>query len=824
MALRTSHLRGWFCTRGLWLLSLVLIVTGRCAADELAAEHGLWSLEPLGPVSSPTVSDTQWPSSPIDVFVGAKLEQADLQPSPPTDRVRLLRRMKFDLIGLPPTPDEVAAYRNDSSPAANARWLDRLLASPHYGERWGRHWLDIARYADTKGYAFGEHVRFAYSYVYRDYVIRSFNQDLPYNRFIVEQLAADQLALGEDQSVLAALGFLTLGRRFDGDLYDMIDDQIDVTCRGFMALTVSCARCHDHKYDPIPTADYYSLYGIFASSTQPEILPLLQTPVPTEAYAEFQAGFQKHRDAFYDYLGEKRDEFMDQLRKGVAAYLAKVGETEEEPEAHIYLSYAPGELRAPIIYRWYVYLKRAAERGDPVFTAWHTLRRLDDEKFERQVPGVLDALSTRATTEVNPLILAALVNNPPRSRDEVADRYGQVFCEQYERARQRQAAPTDGSTRADPPSTSEQEILAVLFDEDSPTFFPLEETPFLIDRRYMNENWKRRQELQKFQVEAAAAPPRAPVLVDFEKPVEPRVFARGDPNQRGAKVPRQWLGLLSPETREPFQQGSGRLELAQAIASERNPLTARVLVNRVWQHHFGKALVRTADDFGIRSHPPTHPQLLDYLSWRFVEGDWSIKWLHRQMILSSVYQQSSLLDVARQQQDPENRLVWRMNPQRLEWETIRDALLFVGGGITGQLGGRPVPLLEQPFSRRRTVYGFIDRQKLPAVYRMFDLASPDQTTAQRHETLVPQQALFLMNSDFVVEQSRALAGRAEVVREASPEAKVRKMYELVFSRQPETAELAAAVACLVAGADDQVDARARLAQVLLMTNEFIYVE
>ena len=803
---------------------MVFVAANLHASDDSSPGGDLWSLQPLQQVSPPAVTDSSWAISPVDLFVQSKFEQAAMRPSPPVDRITLLRRLTFDLIGLPPTPKEIADYLHDPSPAANSRLLDRLLASPHYGERWGRHWLDVARYADTKGYAFGEHVRFAYSYVYRDYVIRSFNQDLPYNRFIVEQLAADQLSMGTDKSQLAALGFLTLGRRFDGDLYDIVDDRIDVTCRGFMALTVTCARCHDHKYDPIPTEDYYSLYGIFASSYQPEILPLVQEPVQSAALEEFQTGFKKHREAYFDYLREKRADFMDQLRKGVGEYLAEVNDTEEEPEAHIYLSYAPGDLRPPIVYRWYVYLKQTAANGHPVFTAWHRLRELEDEHFVGQVPALLAELAQRPAGEVNPVILAALVENPPCSMQDVADRYGLVFRQQYELDKQRKTSPPQGNPAPVQPSPAEQEILAVLLDEQSPTFFPPEETPFLIDRRYMNENWKRRQDLQNFQVESPGAPPRAPVLTDVDKPLEPRVFTRGDPNQRGQKVPRQWLGLLAGETREPFQQGSGRLELARAIASDQNPLTTRVLVNRIWLHHFGKALVRGASDFGTRSDPPTHPLLLDYLAGRFVAEGWSIKRLHRQMVLTSTYQQSSILDVERQEQDPENRLVWRMNPKRLEWEVIRDALLFVGGGIADQIGGRPVQLLEQPFSRRRTIYGFIDRQKLPAVYRMFDLASPDQTTAQRHKTLVPQQALFLMNSDFVVEQAHALANRSEVVRQISAKDKVRKLYELVFSRQPEAIELAAAVESLGAHPGDNVALLDHLAQVLLMTNEFMYVE
>jgi hypothetical protein len=620
-----------------------------------------WAFQPVRRPDLPAVKNNSASISPIDRFILAGLEKKGLQPNPGADRPTLIRRATFDLIGFPPSAEDIAAFEADDSPHAYAKVVDRLLASPHYGERWGRHWLDIARYADTKGYVFTEERRYAFAYTYRDYVIRAFNEDLPFDRFIVEQLAADRLhAQGKsDSRSLAAMGYLTLGRRFLNNIHDIIDDRIDVVCRGLLGLTVTCARCHDHKYDPIPTKDYYSLYGVFASSAEPKDLPLIGAPERTPAYLAF----------------EKK---LKELEQDVARF--------------------------------------------------------------REANNVELAKGNR------------------KFRDE---------------------------------------LVAL------------------------------QKKVDAWQATSPSAPPRAMVLMDAGPPMTPHVFLRGNPSSPGPAVPRQFLNVLSKESRRPFKDGSGRLELARAIASKDNPLTARVLVNRLWLHHFGTSLVNTPSDFGLRSEPPANPELLDYLAWRFMEGGWSIKKMHRLIMLSCVYQQSSADNPACAKVDPENRLWWRFQRRRLDLEALRDSLLAVSGKLDRKMGGAAVDILEAPFSGRRTVYGFIDRQNLPGLFRTFDFASPDATSPQRYQTTVPQQALFLLNSPFILKQTRSLLDRPEVTGQTTNQAKIQMMHRLVYGRSADAEEVRLGERFLAAaeppGANG-LTAWERYGQVLLLANEFVFVD
>ena len=464
----------------------------------------------------------------------------------------------------------------------------------------GADWLDVARYADTKGYVFMEDRKYAYAYVYRDWVIEALNDDLPYDKFLIDQIAADRLPASDNGS-LAAMGFLTVGRRFLNNRPDIIDDRLDVISRGMMGLTVTCARCHNHKFDPIPTEDYYSLYGVLASCV------------------------------------------------------------------------------------------------------------------EKQVPL------------------------------------------------------------------------------------------------------------------APQSPEQAMVLEDAPTPETPHVFVRGNPGNLGAAVPRQFLALLSGPERKPFEQGSGRLELAQRIASPDNPLTARVLVNRVWLHHFGEGLVRTPSDFGLRSEAPTHPELLDWLAARFVADGWSLKKLHKTIMLSSAYQQSSDGSAEGAKSDPENRLVWKMNRRRLDFEATRDALLAAGGDMDLKIGGPSIDLLAQPFSRRRSMYGYIDRQNLPGLFRTFDLATPDATSPMRHTTTVPQQALYLMNSPFVVEQAQRFVKRPEIAGTVDPHERIQRVYALLFGRPPNAEEISLGQQYIdskppAGESPSKLSPWERYVQALLMTNEFVYID
>jgi mono/diheme cytochrome c family protein len=589
-----------------------------------------WAFQPIKHVTEPEVRDTNWVANPVDAFVLAKLEEKDMKPNPPADRRTLIRRATYDLTGLPPTPEEVQEFVDDKSPDAYAKLIDRLLASPQYGERWGRIWLDTARYADTKGdiRANQDVPLYPYAWTYRDYVVRSFNQDKPYNQFVLEQLAADRLQ-GGDPSTLAALGFLTLGPRFNDNKNDIINDRIDVVCKGFLGLTVTCARCHDHKFDPIPQKDYYALRGVFDSCVEPTQEPLLGPVKQTEEYREFS--------------------------KKISDMELKLNQDQAE-------------------------LKEA-----------QMMKKLKD----------------------------------PKNKDVQRD-----------------------------------------------------------------ANQLRRQ-MAQLELNDPGSPPCATALYDSTKPHDSPVFLRGEAENKGDIVPRRFLEILSGRNRKPFHIGSGRLELAYAIVNPGNPLTARVLVNRVWLHHFGQGIVSTPDDFGNQSDPPTHPELLDYLAARFMQEGWSIKKLHRLIMLSNTYQESSATNPRYVQSDPQNHLLWRANIRRLDFEEVRDSVLALGGQLDLTMGGAPVRLDfgEGGFSHRRTIYGMVDRRNLPEVYGQFDFANPDITTGRRYETTVPQQALFMMNNPLVVELARRLVNRPEFKDLSGHEARIKFLYERIYQREPTEVEI-----------------------------------
>jgi len=586
-----------------------------------------WAWQPLTKPAVPEVKNSGWGKTPVDNFILAKLADKNFSPNPLADKRTLIRRASFDLIGLPPTPEEVAAFIKDASPEAFAKVVDRLLASPHYGERWGRHWLDVARYSDTKGMVRRqrEDPQSPYAWTYRDYVIKSFNEDKPYNIFIIEQLAADKLpATKSNPTNLTALGFLTVGERFMGMQQDVINDRIDVVTKGFLGLTVSCARCHDHKFDPIPTRDYYSLHGIFASTVEPSVETVIQKIPNTPEYKEY---YQQRTE-----LEAKKDAI--------------------------------------------------------------------EAKFQ----------AARRT----------------RDRDQI-------------RILQRELRANAGETT-------------------------------------------------RLEMTHPGAVVRAMAVQDAGRPRNSPVFIRGEAENRGEVVPRQFLEILSGPTRQPFTNGSGRLELAHAIVNKSNPLTPRVMINRIWQHHFGAGFVTTPDDFGTMSEPPSHPELLDYLAARFQDDGWSIKKIHRLILLSAVYQQTTTDNPRYAQVDPYNRLLWRANIARLEFESLRDSLLAIGGSLNDAMFGRPINLERNPESTRRTIYGVVDRSDLLDAFVNFDFANPDMVSGKRYETSVPQQALFLMNSPVVIEQAKKLVALDEFEMRTNDTARIEFLYERIYQRLPQPAE------------------------------------
>ncbi len=795
-----------------------------------------WSLQPIQRPAAPTVKNRDWPRDPLDEYILAKLEESGLAPSPEADRRTLIRRLAFDLTGLPPTPEQVETFLADESPDAYEQLVDRLLASPGYGERWGRHWLDVARYADTRGYAFARERRYPYSYTYRDYVIESLNADLPYNQFVREQLAGDLLPPEEGNRPLAALGFLTVGRKFNNRHADL-DDQIDVVGRGLLGLTVACARCHDHKYDPIPTEDYYSLYGVFASSNEPEDLPLLGDPAQAAGYDAFMAELKKHQQKVEDYQNELFAQWQESARAHTADYLARVvaGPSESILDKLPFLKLGRDDLKPRLVERWRGFLKSRSAEDDPLFGAWNTLLQLPDEKFAELASESIAKLAAAPEGlepgQINPLVKAAIQAEPLLAKTDVARVYGALFTEAHQQWKQA-GGDEAAKEKLTPPA---RQLVEVLLGENSPTAIPRDAFREFANRAERDRLRNLEREVQTFQANSPNAPPRAMVVAESKNPHNPRVFIRGQEGRPGDPVPRQFLAVLEGEQRKPFAQGSGRFELAQKIASDENPLTARVVVNRLWMHHFGEPIVSTPSDFGVRTEKPLQADVLDYLAATLRDSGWSLKSLHRTIVCSSTYRQaSSVANLAAtdpaakspESVDPENRLLWRMNRKRLEFEPMRDALLMVAGGLDRAMGGRPVNMIDAPFTRRRSVYGFIDRQDLPNLLRVFDFASPDQSASDRPLTTVPQQALFLMNSPFVVEQAKGVLARPEVASAASETEKIAALYRVLFTRGPSDAERQVGLDFLQAAttAEAKLSPWEQYAQLLLLTNEFMHVD
>ncbi len=733
------------------------------AAIDFAKARQHWAFQPVREVAIPEVKGPV--ESPIDAFLLARLEARGMTFSAPADKPALLRRATYDLTGLPPAAEELAAFLADATPEAFAKAVDRLLASTRYGERWGRQWLDVARYADTKGYVYGdrEESRFVHAWVYRDWVVRAFNEDLPFDRFLMLQLAADRLSPQD----LAAMGFLTVGRRFINNIHDIIDDRIDTMARGMMGLTLSCARCHDHKFDPIPTADYYSLYGVFNSSGEKTVC-LEPEPKATPERQAYETELKKRQEALQKLWDKKRGELLERLRTQTPMYLQAAVNVEKLPTEEFYTNIEPGDVNPVVARAWHAYLYRSRAGVHPIWGAWHAFQAIPEKDLAARAPAWMAEHGAKLHPKV-----AALFATPPATMKEVAERTGKLLVEAH---------------KAKEP---DEALRAPLHGADSPIALPpgaISEVEWFFDEGTRVELGKAQKAIDQLNIDTAAAPPHAAILEDKALLSNPRIFRRGNPANKGDEVPRRFLALFGGQA---FQEGSGRLEMARAIASAENPLTARVYVNRVWIGHFGAGLVRTPSDFGLRSEPPTHPELLDFLARRFVEGGWSVKKLHRLILLSSAYRQSSADNAAFRASDPENRLLWKHPRRRLDFEQMRDSFLAASGDLDPTLGGKPVPIAT---SKRRSLYGFIDRLNVPSLLRSFDFASVDAHSPQRYQTTVPQQALFLMNSPFQLDRARALAKRVE----GSPDERVRSLYRLLFGREPSERERAAGLKYLEA--------------------------
>ena len=779
---------------GLTRIALTLTCAFAAVGAE-ASDH--WAFQPVTRPSVPAVSGAASPSGALDHFVLAKLRENGMQPARRAGRRTLIRRVTLDLTGLPPTPGEVDAFVAADSPGAYRRLVERVLASPRFGERWGRHWLDVARYADTKGYLAGNQARlFTHSYTYRDYVIDAFNADLPYDRFIIEQVAADKLELGDDKQPLAAMGFLTLGRRFLNNPHDIIDDRIDVVTRGMMGLTVSCARCHDHKFDPIPIADYYSLYGVFASSHEPGDKPFISDAIDPIERVAFDEERKRREDKLNNYKREQYARVREQVKEQTGDYVWAAHRAAKLPPGKVDELARKAKLDPELTRRWMRHLAKRRESGDPVFAAWFTLTKLDAGLFAEQAKAVLGGESL---PNAHPAVRAALAEAV--SLEAAAKSLGQLLYKA---------------------KSGQPKLREAVHSDDSPAKLSDGDVNRVMDVEGRQGIRSRKRKFDELEGEHPGAPNRAMVLLDNASPHDPRIFRRGNPGMKGDAVPRRFIAALSHGERKPFVEGSGRLEMAEAIADPGNPLTARVMANRVWQRLFGSGLVITPSDFGVRAEPPSHPKMLDFLAADFVDNGWSVKALIRGIVTSSTYQQGETVHPKYAERDPGNRLLWQMNRKRLDFEAMRDSVLSVSGNLTLKQGGRSVHIANKPDAHCRTVYGFVNRQNLPNLFRTFDFAGPDTTCPQRFTTTVPQQALYLLNSPFIEAQAKRLGARSGVTS-ADDEERIRVIYRLAYQREPSAEELALAKGFV----DEFVPSAAaweRLGQALLVSNEMMFVD
>jgi len=1029
------------------LLFLCLPANGAPPTLPTAEERGFWSFQPVADVAPPTVRAANWPAGAIDRFILARLEAESLAPTEPADKRSLIRRATFDLTGLPPTPDEVAAFLADGSPAAFANVVDRLLATPRYGERWGRHWLDVVRYADARDLIqLPEESDFREAWRYRDWVVEAFNRDLPYDEFITLQLAGDLLQPADpariDPAALVATGFLAIADFVPGDvdkeqmIADYVNDEIDVVGRAMMGLTLACARCHDHKFDPLSIEDYYALAGIFFSTRlipgpTPGNTPLVRAPLlsPVELQAvESRVAEDQRRMAEVSrqlqLLAER--EYLTELQRRVE------GETPRYVvAAWEYMHQPPGDrpalagfaadrgLEQGSLERWLRYLgehpqpalsfsvaagdyaasERAARELGERLTEVGTRRRsgladdpqaqalvesevlgfrADDRRivtneasqvlFWPDLAGIADDALPAADVPAPVLTVATLGGHSrpvvrfhgqellqsPRGVPPVGSLFVVFRCGEQTAGGERLIGWEDSSvgqhglglmpdssggvsailrrngssgdlTAAGPPPSdfqlvgltwgpagvslrrngaaiasspalnevssdpdipalhiggpgsggaarfhgdlAELRVFGVQLDEAScgrveeeiqrrwfgapvPEPATADPTADLYDELLSSRGpfWTReeeradqlpeearqrlaalREEAEALRTKPAAEIPRAVVVQEggppgttFEGFQDSRVFFGGNPKDPGPIVPRGFPRVLAGNEQTPIREGSGRLELAEWLVSPNHPLTARVMVNRIWQHHFGHGLVRTSTNFGASGERPSHPRLLDYLAGRFVASGWSIKAMHRLIMLSSTYQQSSDTAEATRAADPENRLLGRMDRRRLEAEAIRDSLLAAAGRLDVTPGGPGFLDVAVP---RRSLYLMSVRtgSKASEFSPLFDGPDCGAVVERRNETTVAPQALFLRNDPFVIDLATALADR--IAREApdgGDRERIERLYQIAFGRGPTPAEVEIGLGLVT---DPSVDnAWAGYCQVILCTNEFIYVD
>jgi hypothetical protein len=803
------------------------------SAQSGPARPDFWSFRPVRDYPPPKVRNQEWVRSPIDAFILAKLEEKGLTPAPPADKLTLLRRATFDLTGLPPTEEEIRDFLADTSPQAFPKVVDRLLASPRYGERWGRHWLDVARYADSTG-ADEDH-RYPYAWRYRDYVIDAFNKDVPYDRFVMEQVAGDLLPAEKPGQVnvegIVATGFLALGPKLIAEqdkvkmVYDIVDEEIDVTGRGLMGLTLACARCHDHKFDPISTRDYYSLASIFASTknlakVEGVVSELYFVPlVPKDDAARYQA-YQdriKAKKAAIDEVVEdqgRRD--VDRMRPRLADYMTAAwkvyagGATLEDT--------ARGRNLDPrVLGKWVEYLKPNKEVR-PHLARWYKASPAARQEVARAYQADFDARSAEWDSQLlkwkRQAAEAEAALKPAPEKPKFVAGTDRFFAE-----------VRFGKGPFAPPEK----------DEERQKVFPAD-----VFARIAALN----KEIEEIKKSGPPEPPMACAVTEGE-PLEQRVFLRGNWAAKGDVVPKQFPVALAGDGQSPITQGSGRLELAKWLVHADHPLTSRVMANRIWAWHFGDGLVRTVSNFGRLGEPPTHPELLDFLAKRFIESGWSVKAMHRLLMFSSAYQMSPEITGEQVKADPGNLLLSHFSRRRLDIEEIRDSLLVLDGALDltmhGSLQegkGTDVEFSDARMSfnpeksLRRTVYLPLRRSNLPSLLNLFDFGDATTTGEGRSRTNIAPQALFMMNSSFVAERTRHFA--KYLLSDGSGDAdRVRRAYLIALGRKPladgpddevrEALEYIRMFEQRRAGKENHLDAWESFCRLLVASNDFVYV-
>ena len=784
-----------------------------------------WAYQPLTHPQVPAVRNSAWARTAIDRFLLAKLEAAGLKPAPPADPMTLLRRATYDLTGLPPTEAEISAFLADQSPDAFSQVVDRLLASPRYGERWGRHWLDVARYADSTGN--DEDHRYPYAFQYRDYVIRAFNNDKPYNVFVKEQIAGDMLPAPDggplNKEGIVATGFLALGAKALAQqdkpkmLYDIYDEQVDVTSKALLGVTLACARCHDHKFDPLAQKDYYALVSMFANTRnfkdpKTNVSKVLYTPLVSKeiyrAYEAHQKTIAAKKEAIEEVMDEQTDGRMQALTPQLAAYLiaakAAVAKGAGVPKIA-----AEAKLDPKLLARWVRYLQPGS-LGRPHLEAW-----------DHAAPDQLAAVSQKY-------------------QDEYAKTFAALQL-RVEKWREGARASRKAMDMPPPPKPMLKAEEAPFFTDVIANSGPFGLPPREKEATFSAEAKAQLVTLRKEEADLKKAAPPEPEMacaVEEGDPVDQHLFIRGDYTSLGERVPYAVPGILSSPADARPTKGSGRREFAEWLVQPDNRLVPRVFVNRVFHWHFNDGLVRTPDNFGLMGEKPTHPELLDYLAQWFVkEGGWSVKKLHREMMLSSAYQMSSVTSNEAYRQDPENRLWSRFQRRRLAVEEFRDSMLALDQTLDLTMGGT----LQTGFGTdsensndrlsmnpekltRRTVYVPLRRANLPSLLNLFDFGDATSVNGKRANTNVAPQALFAMNSEFVAGRARNIA---QQVLPQPPAQRVESIFIRVLNRraQPADADLALSYVSQLREKYPkltELDAWQSLCRIYLGSNDFIY--